>query len=185
VRVRVFTREMPGPTHAAFEYDFDPARGHVVTRSARTTGARFPAVERLIDYRDAGGAWLPRRVRQLTAGYNMDPLTDLDVEVRLRSVGDVPDSDFRLAALDLPAEAFLTRQSPGGTRGLLKRYDGAWLPMNLAARLTAPVPTTAPAGVGAPAGGSNRGVWAGGLGLAALAVVWRWAARRDARYTRA
>ena len=176
VRLRVFTKEMPGPTHAAFDYDFDAARGYVVTRSAWNYGARAPAMERRVEYQAAGGAWVPRRVLQLTTHYNMDPMPASDIEVRLRSVGDLSDMDFRLAALDLPEGAQIMRRTAGGQLQLLARYDGVWLPMNLAFRFS--LPTTAPAGVGAPAGGSVWEVWVSGLGLALVGAVRWWTVRR-------
>jgi hypothetical protein len=92
------------------------------------------------------------------------------MDVRLTSVGDVPDTTFRMGALDLPDRVYMVRTTTSGTKQPLVLHDGLWVPMSSAwgpARSATTVPVQRPLAKGAwPAAVVAAGaVWVFGIVL--------------------
>ena len=173
--MNVYTKRPPGPNLPEWVYELDPERGHAITRVAAYSDGGEPPAQRFIDLQPAGDGWVPKRIRTVIRNDDLSPQRHMDV--RVTSVGNLPDAAFRMGALDLPERVYIrtspsgTRQSlmptivrtsPSGTKQSLWLKDGLWVPMSWVAAGPA---TTAPVQRPLPR-------WAWPAAVVAAGAVW-------------
>jgi hypothetical protein len=164
-RLKVYAKRPPGPNLPEWVYEFDPERGHAITRVAAYSDGGEPRAQLLIELQPAGDGWVPRRIRTVIPNDDLSRrLVRRNMDVRLTSVGDVPDAAFRTGALDLSDRVYMVRTTTSGTKQPLVLRDGLWVPMGsawVAARSATTVPVQRP-----------LAKWAWPAAVVAAGAVW-------------
>jgi len=126
---RLHFKRASGPDPVEWVYELDPERGYAIIHMATFTakGGSEPVAQMLIDLQPVGDGWIPKRIQRISP--HESPGFTKEMQVRVTSVGDVPDAAFRMEALALPEGIYMVRERPPARTQPLMRHDGIWIPM--------------------------------------------------------